>query len=116
MNRHPLDREAIEQKRRADERAQKLAEQQIRADIQQLMNLPAGRRILWAFMEQAGLDSSPFSPNAMTQSHAIGLQDGAKWWLNLIRAHCPEKEAQIRVEGMEMVRAQLKESNEEDDQ
>jgi len=116
MSSHPLDRDAIDRQRRAEEKAAQLANQQIRADIQQLMNLPAGRRILWAFMQQIELDGSPFSPNAMTQSHHIGMQDAGKWWLNLIREHCPEKEGQIRSEGMEMVRAQLKKSTEDDDQ
>lgn len=113
---HPLDREEIERARKVQEKAEQLANQQQRADIQQLMNLPAGRRILYAFMHNMGLDESAFSTNAMAQSRSIGRQEGAQWFLGLIREHCPEKEAQIRTEGMDMVRAQLKKSTEEDDQ
>lgn len=97
---HPADREAIEAQKRADRKAEKWYQEQIKADIQQVMNLDAARRILWLFMQQSGIDTSPFATNAMAQSHAIGMQDAAKWWLNLIRDHCPEKEQQIRREGM----------------
>lgn len=97
---HPADRNAIEAKQRADREAEKFFHEQMRADVQQVMNLPAARRILWLFMQQTGLDVSPFSTNAMAQSHAIGMHDAAKWWLNLIRDHCPEKEQQIRREGL----------------
>lgn len=97
---HPADRDAIERSRREEQEAEKWQREQLRADVQQVMNLPAGRRILWLFMQQTGVDASPFATNAMAQSHAIGLQDAAKWWLNLVREHCPEKEAQIRREGL----------------
>lgn len=113
---HPLDREDIERERRIQEKAEHLANQQVRADIQQVMNLPSARRILYAFMHNMGLDASAFSTNAMAQSRSIGRQEAAQWWLEMIREHCPEKEAQIRNEGAEMVRAQMKKSTEDDDQ
>lgn len=97
---HPADREAIEAQERAARQGEKWFQEQLRADVQQVMNVPAARRILWLFMQQTGLDASPFATNAMAQSHAIGMQDAAKWWLNLVRDHCPEKEAQIRREGL----------------
>lgn len=97
---HPADRTAIEAQQRQDRAAEKWFREQMKADVQQLMNLPAARRILWLFMQQTALDASPFATNAMAQSHAIGMQDAAKWWLNLIRDHCPEKEQQIRREGL----------------
>lgn len=97
---HPADRNAIEAQQRRDRDAEKWFQEQLRADVQQVMNLPSARRILWLFMQQTGVDASPFATNAMAQSHAIGMQDAAKWWLNLIRDHCPEKEQQIRREGL----------------
>lgn len=51
-------------------------------------------------MQASNFDGSAFGTNAMAQSHAIGWQDAARWWLDLIRDHCPEKEQQIRREGM----------------
>lgn len=110
---HPVDRTAIDQQAREDRQREKWYQDQLRADIQQIMNLPAGRRILWLFMQQTGVDASPFATNAMAQSHAIGLQDAAKWWMNLIRDHCPEKEAQIRREGLALANAAP--DNEEDE-
>ena len=97
---HPADREAIDAKARKAAEDEKWFREQLKADAQQVMNVPAMRRILWLFMQQTGLDASPFATNAMAQSHAIGMQDAAKWWLNLVRDHCPEKEAQIRREGL----------------
>lgn len=111
---HPADRTAIEAKQRADREAEKWFQEQLRADVQQVMNLPAARRILWLFMQQTGMDASPFATNAMAQSHAIGMQDAGKWWLNLVRDHCPEKEAQIRREGL--ANSAKPSNNEEDGQ
>lgn len=108
------DREQQEQDRRAAAKAEKFYQQQLRADVQQVMNLEAGRRILWLFMEQMNVDGSAFATNAMQQSHAIGMQDAARWWLNAVRAYCPEKEAQIRKDGLAMARAQPPET--EDDE
>lgn len=96
-----LDRDAIDDQRRKVAKKEKLLDAQVRADIQQIMNLPACRRILYLFLTQNGIDNSPFSTNAMAQSHAIGKQDAGKWWINIIREHCPEKERQLRQEGEE---------------
>ena len=98
MSRRQYD--PIESKRR-DAQAEKEARiraEIFRADVQQIMKLDSMRRVLGEFFAQVGLDDSPFSPNAMQQSHAIGLQDAAKWWINVIRLHCPEREALIRAE------------------
>ena len=111
---HPADRDAIDAQQREDRQAEKWFQEQLRADVQQVMNMPAARRILWLFMLQTGLDASPFATNAMAQSHAIGMQDAAKWWLNLVRDHCPEKEAQIRREGL--AQAKPKPTEEESEQ
>lgn len=90
-----------EDRRRADQAADreaKLREQLLRADVQFMMKQEPVRRVLGEFLAQMGLDDSAFATNAMQQSHAIGKQDAAKWWINLIRAFCPEKEAIIRAE------------------
>lgn len=87
-------------------------QKQLQADVQQVMNLPAMRRILFLFQQWAGVDDSPFATNAMHQSFAIGKADAGKWWLNLVREFCPEKEVQIRQEGAAM--AKLTPTTEED--
>ena len=105
MSRQPFDRDAAVAQQREDARLEKFAREQLRADVQQVMNLEATRRILWLFMLHSGMDASPFATNAMQQSHAIGLQDAGKWWLNLVREFCPEKEQQIRRDGMAMAKS-----------
>ena len=89
------------ERRRRDAEADKeakLRDQLLKADVQQMMKLDGVRRVVGEFLAQMGLDDSAFATNAMAQSYAIGKQDAAKWWLNLIRAYCPEKEAIIRAE------------------
>lgn len=95
----PYDIEARREQERRAKREQKLRDDLFKADVQQVMKLPAMRRILWSFMEEMGLDQSPFATNGMLQSWGIGKQDAAKWWLNVIREFCPEREAQMRAEG-----------------
>ena len=109
---HPADRDHIDKAEREARNAEKWLQEQLRSDVQTVMNMAPARRILWLFMQQLGHDRSPFATNAMAQSHAIGMQDAVKWWLELIRDHCPEKEAQIRKEGMAM--AKPKQSTEDD--
>lgn len=98
----PYDHDARRQHDREAAREAKLRDAQQQADVQQVMKLPAMRRILHTFLNDVGVDGSPFATNAMAQSHAIGLQDAGKWWLNLIRTYCPEKEAIIRAEGQKI--------------
>lgn len=98
MTRAPYDRDERRRRDREAEKERKLRDQLLRADIQQLMKLPATRRVMGEFLAQMGVDDSPFSTNAMQMARATGMQDAAKWWINLIRAYCPEKEALIRAE------------------
>lgn len=93
-----LDRDDIARQQRDQRQREKWEEERFRADLQHVMKEPALRRVMWRFWKDVGLDGSPFATNAMAQSHAIGLKDAAMWWVNAIRAHCPEREAQIRNE------------------
>lgn len=95
----PYDIDKRKQQEREAAREKKLRSDLFRADVQQVMQLPAMRRILWSFMEDLGIDRSPFATNAMLQSRGIGQQEAVGWWLNVIREYCPEREAQMRAEG-----------------
>lgn len=95
-----IDFDARAEQQRAQAQADKRFRDQLRADVQGVMNMPGTRRLVFLFMQQMGVEASAFATNAMAQSHAIGKQDAAKWWIELIREHCPEKEAQIRSEGI----------------
>lgn len=99
---HPVDRVAIDAQQRAERQRQDFIRKQLKADVQQLMNLPAGRRILYLYLQWTGVDESPFATNAMQQSYHIGKGDSGKWWLNLLREFCPEKEIAVRQEGASM--------------
>lgn len=92
------DREKDQEARRQAARLDKLRADQFRSDFQAVLNMAPARRILNEFLHAVGIDRSAFATNAMQQSHAIGLQDAGKWWLNAIREHCPEKEGQLRRE------------------
>lgn len=108
-----LDRDAINQAQRAESRQAKLRHDIFKSDVQHAMGQPGVRRILWQFLQDMGTDTSPFATNAMAQSHAIGMQDAAKWWLNVIRDCCEEREAQMRTEANKAVEAatQLEDDN-----
>ena len=68
--------------------------QKLKAMLDNLDN----RLVISRFLEDMGLGKSPFSPNAMTQSREIGKQEAAQWWIDSIRAACPEKELPMRRE------------------
>lgn len=95
---HPLDFDEIARRDKAERKRQKMAMDMLKADFQHVLSIPGARRILWRFLQEMGLDDSAFATNAMQQSHNIGQQDAAKWWLNGIRQFCPEVEAAMRVE------------------
>lgn len=87
----------------------------LRDDVQLLMRNPAMRRVLNRFFGFAGLDQSPFNPNAMTQSYAIGKREGAEWWVDLIRDHAPEQEVVMRDEARRALLADAADEDEGDD-
>jgi len=93
---HPLTRNDA-----AERAATLIEEQQIRQlqdDVRATLDQPAARRLVWAFVQAMGIDSSPFNTNAMAQARAIGRQEAAQWWLAAIRDNCPERESQMRTE------------------
>lgn len=92
---HPADR--VDNSAQAAREAKRL-QQQRRADFQRLLSDEGNRRIIHAFLDWSGVDATAFNTNAMAQSYRIGQQDSARWWLDAMREHCPEKEQQIRNE------------------
>ena len=95
---YPLDDEAREEQTRAERQRAKLAEIQARKDFQAVLALPEGRRVLWAFLRETGMDSSTFRLDPLAMAHAAGWRDAGNYWLGLTRLHCPEREAQMRNE------------------
>lgn len=84
--------------RRDEAAARKRVREELRKDARDVLGTESGRRLVWAFLQTVSIDGSPFNTNAMAQSHATGMQDAGRWWLNLIRDSCPEREAQMRAD------------------
>ncbi|WP_045764620.1 hypothetical protein [Xanthomonas albilineans] len=93
---HPLIRSNDAE--RAARLIEKMQFKQLQDDVRAVFDLPAGRRLVWAFLQAMGIDGSPFNTNAMAQARAIGRQEAAQWWLHAIRDNCPERESQMRTE------------------
>lgn len=111
---HPFDRDDQATKRKQRQRDQQ-AQQQFRADVRQVLGHEAGRRVLWAFLQAANIDGTPFNTNAMAQSHGIGWQDAGRWWLAAMREHCPERENQMRAEANKALKHEGETEDESDD-
>lgn len=102
-----------QQERQAFEKQlEKARVEQLKADITEVMALPSFRRILSEFMMDAGTDNSPLRTDIALMAAAIGWQDAAGWWMNLIRRYCPERESQMRAEAKKALKSQ--ESNDDD--
>ena len=101
-----FDFDARRQRDREAQRQERRDRELLKADVQAMFNSQSTRRVMAAFLEDMGLDASPFSPNAMTQSHAIGRQEAARWWVQQIRAYCPEKEQVMRIERQQAAQEQ----------
>lgn len=91
----PIKREANEAKKRAIE---KRAAKQFRADAQEVMALPAMRRLLAQHFAEMGVDAPTYRTDPHNMVVAATMRDTACWWLEAMREHCPERETQMRAE------------------
>src|SRR5262245_39145319 len=96
MNWEQRERQKLAERR--ERHAQVEASKQFKQDFRELMKMEPMRRLLNQILRGMAVDGSPFNTNAMAQSHAIGMQDAAKWWLNNVRDLCPEQEVRMRNE------------------
>jgi hypothetical protein len=107
--------EQREQTEREDKQRAKQMAQQLRADVQEVMKLPAMQRTLMAFLQTAGIDFTAYRDNPTAMAHAAGWRDAGQWWLDVIRQHCPEREAQMRAEAnKQRARTEAQDSNDDD--
>lgn len=113
MNR--MDPTEARRREKAAQQSAKLDARMLHEDVNALMRQPAMRRVLNRYFAFSGVDASPFSPNAMTQSYAIGKREGGEWWLALIRDHCPEQEVVMRNEARNAARVAAMDTEEETD-
>lgn len=112
---HPLDRDSSIQRERAAKLHGERMDAEFQRDVQTALDSAPLRRILGRFFFEMKLDGSPLNTNGMMQSHGIGLQDAARWWINVIREHCPEREVQIRIEWQNAIKQTKLKDKENDD-
>lgn len=75
-----------------------LALRREREDAQAVMALPEARRLLARFLRASGVDATGYRSDPHDMGHAVGWQDAGRWWLEVIREYCPEREQQMRAE------------------
>lgn len=105
------NREAEEKARR---KAMQYAQQKEREDIVAMMALPASRRLMARFLDTTGIDTTSYRDTPIAMGHASGWQDAARWWLEVIREHCPEREAQMRAEAKREAREGATDESDDD--
>ena len=66
--------------------ASRLAEQQERSDVVWLMSGQRGRRVVWRWLEQAGVFRHAFAADAMTMAFAEGCRNGGLRMLAAVHA------------------------------
>lgn len=93
-----LTEEQREARRREEEQRRKLHAAKLREAARLVFKIPEARFLFGEFFHDAGMDVSPMRDTDRATYHAIGWQDSGSWWVNAIRAHCPEREAEIRKE------------------
>lgn len=86
-------------------RLAKVQAEQFALAFKNVLGTPDARAVLFQFLTDVGADNSAFSTNGMAQSHAIGLQDAARWWITNIREHCPQWEQRMRNEANQAAKA-----------
>lgn len=109
-----------EKRAKAERAAQRVAKEraaQFKKDVQDLMALPAMRRVLSDFIDDAGLDRSTYRDDHGAMACVAGWQDAARWWIDAVRQHCPERETAMRAEARSRAKQEAREgdTNEDDD-
>lgn len=90
--------------KREERRREKAAREKFRKAVQAVAGTVEGRHLVHEFLQVSGLDRSAFSTDPGVMQFSCGWQDGGRWWLDAIRQHCPEREAQMRNEAKQEAR------------
>jgi hypothetical protein len=97
----PTDLESQDKHRKAQDLKDRLANQSENDDIEWLMKSKRGRRILWRFLDRAGVFRTSFHQNSMTMAFNEGVRNEG---LRLL--------ATINVAASEFYQTMVKEANE----
>lgn len=110
---HHLDPTRANKRDQRNATVDKRRDDVFRAAFQRAMNDENTRAVLSAFLAELDIDGTAFNPHGSIQAYTIGKHDAGKWWLNAIRVHCPEREAQLRIESRNAALALMTEDNAE---
>lgn len=94
----PTDSAAQVKQRKDRELKQKLLDKTEHDDIEWLMSSKRGRRILWRFLDRAGVYRSSFSQNSMTMAFNEGVRNEGLRLVAAIHAAAPEQFATMMKE------------------
>ena len=100
-NYDPLDLESQDKQRQARDLKQKLADQTENDDVKWLMGSKRGRRILWRFLDRAGVYRSSFHQNSMTMAFNEGVRNEGLRLLATINTAAPDLFATMTKEANE---------------
>lgn len=110
---NPFEDQEAREAREAEERKQaRMRAAKFRKDVQSMLANPDHRAVVWAFLQSANVDGSAYRENSQAMAHAVAWHDAAGWWLDAIRQHCPEREAQMRTEARAADNQELTDENE----
>ena len=68
-----------------------MKQEAMQSDIRALMKLPAGRRVVWRLLEQAGVWRSVFSTEPLRMAFAEGQRNLGLWLLGWVMRECPDE-------------------------
>ena len=68
-----------------------MKQEAMQSDIRALMKLPAGRRVVWRLLEQAGVWRSVFSPEPLRMAFAEEQRNLGLWLLDWVMRECPDE-------------------------
>lgn len=89
-NYDPLDVRGQERAKTDKDTREKLARENEEADLKWLMGSKRGRRIVWRFLDRAGVFRLSFNSNSMTMAFNEGQRNEGLRMLAQIHALCPE--------------------------
>ncbi len=89
-NYDPLDIQQQETEKTNRELRLKLSKENEESDIKWMMGTRRGRRVLWRFLDQAGVFRISFDPNAMQMSFNEGNRNSGLRLLNMVHSISPE--------------------------
>jgi hypothetical protein len=89
-NHDPMDIRGLERSKADLELQARLARETEESDVKWLMGSKRGRRIIWRFLDRAGVFRLSFNTNAMQMAFAEGNRNEGLRMLAQIHALCPE--------------------------